>query len=215
MSINIYDVEPMSAANASYEARVEQFARWMETLPDEPGTMVLTYGLLDSMPHSYSWVSAPAGDMISLSVRITDFFRVNTIHEEDAMLDNPNTDLVNEPGYFRSGQIAALQVGALSTVPTIQTAMLDILFGLAGWDVENWLATNSKIVGMDAAAQYVNDRALTLLLCGPNGEEAIDVADSPLGTLVSNGVLSVDDVDWLQSIADSARHRMLAVEARI
>lgn len=215
MSINIFDVEPLTIVNPVHTERVEAFSRWWATLPDGPGSITLRYGLLDSMPHSYAWTDAPAGDMITVHVEITDFLRNSVIGECDDSLFHPEAvDLCNEPGFFNAGQQEAISAACLHHIPAMQTSLLSALFEAVDWDVETWLATYAPVVGMDAASQYVVDKALRLMLCGLESDR-VNTDELPFSRLLENGILSADDIGWLQSIADNAIARMTATEALI
>jgi len=205
MSINIFDVEPIGTLNPVFDQRTNAFATWWSNLPDQPGSVTLRFGLLDSLPYSYTW-SEGVGDMVMVRMEVTDLLRQTVIFDVDDMLTHPRADeLLNEPGFFTAGYAAAIQNACLALFPMMQTQVLDELFRVVGWDAGEWLETHSERIGMEAACQYIIDKALTVIMCGP-GETQLD----PESPAFRN--IEPEDVSWLQSIVSDAYARLAAVD---
>jgi len=205
MTINIFDVEPIGDTNPVWPQRVKAFAAWWQNLPDQPGSITLRFGLLDTMPYSYTW-SEGVGDMVMLRMEITDLLRQTVIFDVEDMLTHPRADeLLNEPGFFAAGYAAAIQNACLALFPVMQTQVLSHLFDVVGWDANEWLETHSDRLGMEAACQYIIDKALVMIMCGP-GVAQLD-PESP-----AFHQFEPEDVSWLQSIVSSAHARLVAVD---
>lgn len=205
MSINIFDVEPIGITNPVYDQRTQAFATWWANLPDQPGSVTLRFGLLDSMPYSYTW-SEGVGDMVIVRVEMTDLLRQTVIFDIDDMLTHSRGDeLLNEPGFFAAGYSAGIQNACLAIFPVIQTQVLDQLFEACGWDASEWLENNSDRIGMQAACQYIIDKALVMIMCGP-GETKLDPESPAFRNIGPEGV------SWLQSVVSDAHARLVAVD---
>ena len=205
MTINIFDVEPIGITNPVFDQRTTAFAAWWANLPDQPGSVTLTFGVLDAMPYKYVW-SEGVGDMVMLRMEVTDLLRQTVIADVEDMLTHPHADeLLNEPGFFAAGYAAAIQNACLALFPTMQTQVLSQLFEAVGWDAGEWLENNSDRIGMEAACQFIMDKALMMIMCGP-GETQLD----PESPAFRN--IEPEDVSWLQSIVSSAHARLVAVD---
>lgn len=214
--INIFEIEPLSVSNPIFSLRASQFRDWISALPDEPGSITLEFGMLDGIPHRYEFVSAPAGDLMSVTVKITDLMRSTVIAETEDLMTHPEAaSLGDKPGFW----LAGLQVGLLQAcgvvLPAMQTEILASLFEAADWDYASVLQTClDRSVDSERAAEYLADKAMTILLCGISGFDVLS-DNSPIPLLLSAAVLSDDDASWLQSIVHQARERIVTFEAML
>lgn len=211
-AFNIFDVEPLSFNNPSFNDRLDGFSEFINNLPDKPGSVILTYGLLDAVPYRFEFVEAPAGDIVALKVEMTDLLRTTVISSCEDTLSHPDAaELVNEPGFFRAGLREAVTVGSLSLLPAMQLSIMRAVFDLSGFDAEKWL-TDSMAAGVDptVSVEYVTDRCLVTILTGSDSN--VDDHDSVISVLSSSHELSELDVSWLASIVATAKDRIVRHE---
>lgn len=216
MPFNIFDVEPVTSNHPAFKMRTDAFAKWMDALPDKPGTIVLTYGLLDTIPYSYEYHEAPAGDIVEVTVNITDLFRTTTLWTGEDQLTHPDAaKLADTPGFWKYGLQEAVMAGGTMIVPMIQAQVVGAGFDLVGWSSEKWMERcEGTVVSRSQAVDYVMDRALVLFLCGPDSTD-VHGPDSTISMIAGQGLLSDDDIDWLQLVVSNTSARMRQIESLV